>query len=146
MRAVIAFRRRVLIRMHIQRVVRAGLGAGFTADASARVEIDDTVAAREKRRDGTDFHTRRVGAMVAAHDRKKPARVWKCAFFDVFDPRPIDAERHFVFGFAGDRTGMTTNALAVIDNEAVIHINQDFLQNFPLSDFGQTKIKFFRKQ
>jgi hypothetical protein len=57
--------------------------------------------------------------MVTARDLKVAARVWERPFLDVLDPRAIDAERHFVFGFASGRAGVTANALAVVNEEAV---------------------------
>ena len=81
-RAVIAFRRRVVVRFHKNRVIRAGLRAGFAADTASGIEIDDAVVACKKRGDGTNFDARRVGAVVAAHHRKKPSRVGKSSLLD----------------------------------------------------------------
>ena len=120
-RAVIAFRRRVVVRLHIKRVIRAGLRAGFAADTASAVEIDNAVVAREKRGNGADFDARRVGAVIAPHHRKKPSRVGESSLFDVFYPRSVNADWHFVFGFAGDRTGVTADTLAVIDDKTIVH-------------------------
>ena len=121
MRAVIAFRSSVLVRVHIKRVVRAGLRAGFAADAAACVEINDSVFAGKKRRHRTNLDARRVGAMIAAHHRKQSSRVGESSFFDVFNPRSINAERNVVFRFAGDGAGVATNAFAVINYKTKIH-------------------------
>jgi hypothetical protein len=99
------------------------LRAGFAADAAARVEINDSVFSRKKRRHRTDFNTWRVGAMIAAHHAEKAASIWKFSLFDVFNPSAINTERHLVFRFAGDRAGVTADTLAVINDEAKIHIN-----------------------
>jgi hypothetical protein len=111
----------VLVRVHIKRVVRAGLRAGFAADAAARVEINDSVFAGKKRRHRADFHARRVSAMIAAHHRKQTPRVRESAFFDIFNPRPINAERNVVFRFAGNGAGVAADTFAIINNKAEIH-------------------------
>ena len=59
--------------------------------------------------------------MVAARDLKYAARVREHAFLDVLDPGPVHTQRHLVLGFARHRAGVTTDALAVIDYEAVFH-------------------------
>jgi len=59
--------------------------------------------------------------MVAARDLKYAARVWESAFLDIFDPGPVHANRHLVLGFARHCAGVTSDALAVIDYEAVFH-------------------------
>jgi hypothetical protein len=60
--------------------------------------------------------------VVAAHHRKKTARVGKSSLFDILDPGSIDADRNFVFRFTRHRAGMTTDTFAVIDDKTVIHI------------------------
>jgi hypothetical protein len=62
--------------------------------------------------------------MVAAHHRKDPAGVRKITFFNIFDPSPVDPDRHVMLRFACHRAGMTTNAVAVIDYKSEI---QQFL-------------------
>ena len=59
--------------------------------------------------------------MVAARDLKYPARVGENALFDVLDPSSVHAHWHLVLGLARYRTGVTTDALAVIDYETVFH-------------------------
>lgn len=59
--------------------------------------------------------------MIASHYGKQTARVGKCTLFDIFDPRAVNADGHFVFGLAGDGTRMAADALSVIYNEAEIH-------------------------
>jgi hypothetical protein len=107
--------------VHIERVVRAGLRAGFAADTAARIEIYYPIRAREKRGYGTDFDARRVGTVIASHYRKKPARVGKLAFFDVFYPSSIDADRNFVFRFARYCAGVAADTLPVINNKTIVH-------------------------
>ena len=57
--------------------------------------------------------------MVASHHREEALGVWPGALLDIFDPRSVDPERNPVFGLAGDRAGMTANALGLIDDEPV---------------------------
>jgi hypothetical protein len=59
--------------------------------------------------------------MVAARDLKYAARVGERALLDVLDPSPVHAYRHLVLGFARHGAGVTSDALAVIDYEAVFH-------------------------
>ena len=59
--------------------------------------------------------------MVAACDLKYPARVGESAFLDILNPGPVHAHRHLVLGFARHRAGVASDALAVIDYEAVFH-------------------------
>ena len=59
--------------------------------------------------------------MIAARDLKYAARVGKDAFLDILDPGPVHAHRHLILGFTRDRAGVTSDAPAVIDDEAVFH-------------------------
>src|SRR5208282_1133453 len=121
MRAKMALGRGAIVRIHINRVVRTGLHAGLAANAAVGIEIDDPVLALVHRGHGTDGDAGRLLAMVAARNLKYAARVGENAFLDVLDPGPVHAHRHLVLGFARHRTGVTTNALAVIDYETVFH-------------------------
>ena len=125
-RAVITLCRRVISGLHVERVVGAGLRAGFAADTAAAIEIDNSVLSRKQRRHGTDFHARSVGAVIAAHYRKQPPRIRKSSFLDILDPSSIYADRNFMFGFTGDSTRVAADALSVIDYEAEIH--REFLK------------------
>jgi hypothetical protein len=57
--------------------------------------------------------------VVAAIDEKIAARVGELAFFDVFHPGAIHADRDIVFGFARDSAGMAADALALVDHKGV---------------------------
>ena len=59
--------------------------------------------------------------MIAARHLKYAARVGKSTLLDVLDPGPIHAHRHLVLCLACHRAGVTSDALAVIDYEAVFH-------------------------
>jgi hypothetical protein len=121
MRAEMALGGGAVVRIHVNRIVRTGLHAGFAANAALGIEIDNPVFALVHRRHGTDGDAGRLLAMVAACDLKYAARVGENAFLNVLDPGPVHAQRHIVLGFARHRTGVTTDALAVIDYEAVFH-------------------------
>ena len=116
-RAEVALGRRVADRVDVQRIVGARLHARLAPDATIRVEIDDSIIATVQRGDRTDRHTRRVVAMIAPHHAEQSAVVGELAFLHIFHPRAIDADRHFVFALASDRTGVAANALAVVDQE-----------------------------
>ena len=59
--------------------------------------------------------------MVAAVDGKQATGVRIGALLDVFDPGAIYAQRDVVLSFTCYRAGMTADAFAVVDDEAVIH-------------------------
>jgi hypothetical protein len=97
------------------------LRARLAADTSPVVEIDDAVFARVKRGHGTNLDAGRIGAVITAHDRKKSSRIGEFAFFDVFDPGAIDADRNLMLRFTRHGAGVAADTLAVIDNESEVH-------------------------
>ena len=121
MRAEMALGGCTIVRVHINRIVRTGLHAGFAANAALGIEIDNPILALVHRRHRTDGDARRLLAMVAARDLKYAARVGVDAFLDILHPGTVHAHRHLVLGFARHRAGVTPDALAVIDYEAVFH-------------------------
>lgn len=56
--------------------------------------------------------------------------------FDIFYPGPVHAERHIMLGFAGYRTGVAANALAIVDNKSKIHVLSSLSSTDPPSDAG----------
>ena len=118
-RAVVAFGSRLLIGVDVDCVVRAGLDTCLASDASAAVEIDDSVRTGKQRRDRADVDAGSVRAVIAAHDRETALRERERTLLDVFHPGSIDPDRDVVLGLAGDRAGMTTDALPIIDDETV---------------------------
>lgn len=108
------------LRVNVQRVVRTRLHTRFASNAAPVIEIDDPVSTRVQRGYRTNFNTRRVVALVAAHDREQPTRIWKLAFLDVLNPGPIYSDRHIMFRFAGHRARMASDAAAVVDNESEV--------------------------
>ena len=102
-------------------IVRAGLHARLAADADAGIEVDDAIFSLVHGRDRAYPYTGWVGTMVAAGDLKMAPVVGKDACFHIFDPGAINTQGHFIFAFTGGRTGVATNTLAIVNDEAVIH-------------------------
>jgi hypothetical protein len=121
MGAIITFRRRIGFRIDIQSIIRAGLHTGFTSNATITIKIHNAVSTGVKRGGWTYFHTRRIGAMVTAMDRKFTCAVRKLTFFDIFNVSAVYTDRNIKFAFTRYRTGMTANTLPVIYNKSVIH-------------------------
>lgn len=117
MSAIVALRGGVAVRIDVQCVVRASLNTRFATDAAFRIEIDDTVRSLVKCCHRANRHTRCRVTVIAPHDRKKPPAVGKRAFFDVFDPCAIHADRHLMLALARHRTGVAADALAIVDYE-----------------------------
>jgi len=46
--------------------------------------------------------------------------VRKRALLNVLDPRAIDTNRHIMLRLAGNRTGMTTNTLPLVNHKRVL--------------------------
>jgi hypothetical protein len=59
--------------------------------------------------------------MIASRDLKYAPGIGVQAFFDVFHPGSVYADGYLIFSFACDRAGVASDALAIIDYEAVFH-------------------------
>lgn len=118
---VITLGRRAGVRVNVERIVRTGLHAGFTADAPVFVEVHNAIGPDVKRFNGADFHAWRIGAVVAAQDGKKPSGMREVALFNLLDVGAEHAHGYIVFRFAGGGAGMAANALSVINDETVFH-------------------------
>ena len=118
--AIIALGRRVSVGVDVQSIVGAGLHTSLTANAASIVKIDNAVLSSEQCRNWADFDTRGVIAMVAAHDRKKPSRLWEFSLLNVLDPRSIDSDCDFMFALTSDRASVTTDTATVVDYKTVI--------------------------
>jgi hypothetical protein len=59
--------------------------------------------------------------MVASLNGKDAASIGENPLFDVFYPGPIHPDREIMLLLAGYSTGMTSDALAIVNDEAVIH-------------------------
>ncbi len=59
--------------------------------------------------------------MIATLHRKDPASARKFSLFDVLHPGAIHADRQIMFLLASNCTGVTADALTIIDDEAVVH-------------------------
>ena len=110
-----AFRGGVGFGVEINRIVRTGLHTGFTADANARVKLNDAIISLIHGCDGTNAHARRVDAMIAARHLKVAANIGVCARFNIFDPCAIYADRHLILGLARSGTGVTSDAFGLVD-------------------------------
>jgi hypothetical protein len=121
MRAEVAFCSSVVIRMNVNRIVGTGLHARFAAYAPIAIKINYAIFSLPESGDRANFHTGSVRAMIATLHRKNSAGAWKFTLFDVLNPRAIYADRQVMFLFTGNSTGMTSNALAIVDDEPVVH-------------------------
>jgi hypothetical protein len=59
--------------------------------------------------------------MIAARDLKHTPSIRVKAFFDVLHPGSVYADGYLIFSFACDCAGVASDALAIIDYEAVFH-------------------------
>jgi hypothetical protein len=116
----VTFRGGVGFGVEIDRVVGAGLHAGFASDANGRVELDDAVVTLIHGSDGADAHARRIGAVVAARHLKAAAHIGVRARLHILDPRAIHAKRHLILGLARGGTGVTADAFGLVDQKAVV--------------------------
>src|SRR5260370_361757 len=64
-----------------------------------------------------------VVAVVAAHDAEVAPGVREHPLLDVLHPRAVHPERDLVLLLAGHRAGVTADALALVDDEAVSHVS-----------------------
>jgi hypothetical protein len=120
MRAESAFRGGVGFGVKIDRVVRAGLHAGFTSDANAWIKLNDAIVTLIHGSNRADAHAGRVDAMVAARHLKAAAHIGIGTRLDILDPRAIHTKRHLIFGFARGGTGVTSDTLALVDQKSII--------------------------
>ncbi len=119
-RAEVALLRGMIVRVDEDGVVRTRRDARLAADADALVEVDDAVGPAVHRGRRTRGDARCVLALVAARDLEGAACARERTDVDVLDVGAGDAERHLVLRLAGRATGVTADALAVIDQEAVV--------------------------
>jgi hypothetical protein len=124
--------------MDVDRVVRTGLHAGFASDASITGKIDDPIFPLPERRYRTNLNTGRIGAMIAALYGKNSTGARELSFFNVLHPGSIHTDREIVFLFACNRAGMTANALAIVDNEPVVHGKSLYIFRFQITDLEKT--------
>ena len=59
--------------------------------------------------------------MVAAKDGRRTCDLGELPVLDPFHPGAKAAEHDVVLGFAGHGAGVAANALAIVDDEAVVH-------------------------
>src|SRR5699024_9840778 len=117
----VAFGGRVGLVVDVDRVVRATLHTGLTADAAFTVEVDDPVVAFEQRLGRADGHAGGVGAVVAAHHAEVACRGGEFARVDVFHPGTELSDGDVVLGFARHCAGVTPDTGVLVNGEAVLH-------------------------
>src|SRR5215471_16005723 len=133
MRAEITLGRRIGVGINVERVVRAGLHAAFTANTSAVVKIYDSIRTAVEGFGGTNLDAGSRVAVVTSHHAEVTAGVRKFTFLDVFDPGAKNAHRDLVFLFARHRTGVTPNTSVLVNDKAVAHAVGDRL-SYTLDD------------
>jgi hypothetical protein len=124
----------MFVRMHVDRIIRAGLRAGLAPDTAAVVEIDDAVCTCKERFDRTDLNARSIRAMITPHHREQSSRIGKRALLDIFDPGAIHADRDLVLGLACDGARVASDTLSVVDDKAEVH--KDELNGMILVEFS----------
>jgi hypothetical protein len=122
MRAEIAFRCGIVVRIDIESIVGTSLHACFATDAAPVIEINNTVCSPVQGAGGTDFRARRVIAMIAPHHSEVARCMGKLTLFDMLDPSAKYTHRHLVFFFARDRAGVTSNTTVLIDDKSISHL------------------------
>ena len=105
----------------VDRVIGAGLQTRGTTDAPIVIEIDHAVLSLVERHGGTDLDARSIGAVIAAKHCSRTLGLGKLAVLDPLHPGAKRAQRHVVFGLAGNRAGVATDTGVLIENEAVVH-------------------------
>src|SRR5205814_8578391 len=110
---------RMRVGVDIERIIGAGLHAGFAADTATAIEIHDAVLAFVERARRTNSDAWRVIAVIAAVHQKIAAGIGELAPLDVLDPCSIHSDGDIVFGFACNGAGMTADALALIHDETI---------------------------
>lgn len=69
--------------------------------------------------------------MIATHYAKQSPRIRKLAFFDVFNPRPINPDGNLMLRFASHRASVAADTFAVVYDETKIHCFERFaVENF----------------
>src|SRR5215472_16081770 len=110
------------VRVDVDGIVGAGLQAGLAADAEIRVELDDPTVAPVHRRRRADRHAGRPRAVIAASDLKVAPGLREDPLLDILDPGAVNAERDLVLRLTRGGARMTADALAVVDQEGVVHL------------------------
>lgn len=111
---------RAAVGIDMNSVIWTSLHTGLATDANVGIEFYNPIVALVHCLYRADAYARWVCAMVAAGYLKMPARIGIGACFYVLHPGAIDAQGNFILALAGGGTGVATNALAVINDEAVI--------------------------
>jgi hypothetical protein len=97
------------------------LHTGFASNADVWIEINDAISPLVHCCYWADAYARWIGAVVTSRNLEMTARVGIDARIHILYPGTIHTEWYLVFTFAGSRTCVTTDTLAIVDDEAVIH-------------------------
>jgi hypothetical protein len=108
------------------------LHAGLAADTAIAIQVDDAVLAGVERFDGANLDARRIVTVIASHHAEVAAGSGILALFDVLYPRAKAADGHLVLGLTSDRTRMASDALALVQHEAITHRRNSIT---PLEEF-----------
>jgi hypothetical protein len=84
-------------RINVQRIIRAGLHAGFATDAPIFIEIYDAVFPNEEGLHRTNFYTGCISAMVASHHGEQSPGIGKFSLFYLLHPSAVDSNGNIVF-------------------------------------------------
>jgi hypothetical protein len=122
--AVVAFLGGVRVGINIERVIGTRLHAALATYAPVAVEIDYAVIAPEERGHRAYRYAGGIVAVIATKHAEVAARIRVLPLLYVLYPGAERAERNFVFRFAGYSAGMTSDALSVVYNKAVSHIER----------------------
>jgi hypothetical protein len=122
--AVVAFLGGVRVGINIERVIGTRLHAALATYAPVAVEIDYAVIAPEERGHRAYRYAGGIVAVIATKHAEVAARIRVLPLFYILYPGAKSAERNFVFRFAGYSAGMTSDALSVVYNKAVSHIER----------------------
>ena len=121
MGTIVAFCSCSCIRVDIYRIIWAGLHTGFASNADVWIEINDAISTLVHCCNRADAYARWIGAVVATRNLEMAARAGIDARIHIFYPGTIHTKWYLVFTLAGSGTCVTTDTLAIIDDEAVIH-------------------------
>src|SRR5579859_1029769 len=130
MRAIVALGGGMAVWVNIERIIGAGLHTRFAANTAIGVKINDAILPLIQSAGRADLDAGSVITMIAAVDQEIAARVGEFSALDILHPGAIDTDRYIVFGFTGNCTGVTANALALVNHKSILrHVRFPPLSN-----------------
>jgi hypothetical protein len=101
----------------------------LAADTSIIVEIDNAVFTGKQGIGRADGCAGCILTMVASMDAEFSRRIWIGTSFDVLDVGSINPDGHIMLRLASHRTGVTSNAGPIVDDESIVdHLVTSHLQ------------------